>query len=253
MINKTPWFLEEAGFYGPDYLMEYEGILSEQRTALEVSFIEKALKLSPGSRILDVPCGHGRHSIEFARRGYSVTGSDLNRFFINEAQKEAKKVKVDVRFLQSDMRKLSFDSEFDIALNLFTSLGHFDCDQEDITFLSAVYSALKPGGHFLLDFVNKSWLTKSLKLKDWRKLSDNSIVLIERRYEDISSRKIEERTRVRSGKVEVTTSISQRIYSANELVSMGNAVGFEISNAYGDFQGIPLTQNSQRAILVFQK
>ena len=253
MSNQPSWFSEEAGFFGPDYLVEYDEILPHKRTVTEVNFVEKVLKPLPDFKILDVPCGHGRHSIELAKRGYCVTGTELNQFFIAEAQKSAKADGVPIRFCQSDMRELDFCNEFDVALNLFTSIGYFDCDKDDVKFLAGVYNALKPGGQFLLDFVNLSWFTKNFKQKDWRKLSDDSFVLIEREYNIVLGRKIEKRTRIRSGVVKATASISQRIYSTNELVALAKGVGFHLEKSYGDFDGNPLNLASRRTILCFKK
>ncbi len=110
--HQAPWFSEEAGFYGPDYLVEYDEILPHERTTIEVSSIEKILVLQPGFKVLDVPCGHGRHSVELAKRGYEVTGSELNRFFLDEARKAAETAGVSIRLCPSDMRELDFRNEF---------------------------------------------------------------------------------------------------------------------------------------------
>lgn len=251
--HKIPWFSEEAGFYGPDYLVEYDEILPHERTVAEVSSIEKILELQSGFKVLDVPCGHGRHSVELAKCGYEVTGSELNRFFLDEAQKAAETAGVSIHLCQSDMRELDFNNEFDVALNLFTSMGFFDKDEDDVRFVTGVHSALKPGGKFLIDFVNRNWLTKNLREKDWRRFPDGTILLVEREYDEIFGRKFEHRTKIQNGIVGTTTTISQRIYSTNELVSMINSAGLKLINTYGDFQGNPLTLNSRRTILVFKK
>lgn len=251
--HQAPWFSEEAGFYGPDYLVEYDEILPHERTTIEVSSIEKILVLQPGFKVLDVPCGHGRHSVELAKRGYEVTGSELNRFFLDEARKAAETAGVSIRLCPSDMRELDFRNEFDVVLNLFTSMGFFDNDVDDANFMAGVHSALKPGGKFLIDFVNRNWLTKNLKKKDWRKLSDGTILLIEREYDDISGRKLDHRTKIQNGIVGITTTISQRIYSTNELVSMAKSVGFSLEKALGNFDGTALNLTSRRTILCFKK
>lgn len=253
MTNQIFWFSEEAGFYGPDYLVEYEEILPHERTIAEVDFIEKTLKLPINSHVLDVPCGHGRHMIELAKRGYNVCGSDLNRFFLSEAQNAAKISEVKIELHQCDMRELSFDNQFDVILNLFTSMGFFEHDKDDVSFLEGVYRALKPNGQFFLDFVNRNWLTKNLRQKDWRKLSDGTILLIEREYDEVSGRKFDHRIKIQNGIVGATTTISQRIYSTTELVSMAEKVGFHLTQTFGDFIGNQLTINSRRTILCFKK
>ena len=79
--SKTvPWYSEENGFFGENYLKTYSSIITQKRTKIETDFIIKALKLKKGARILDHCCGHGRHSVELAKRGYNITGLDLQGF-----------------------------------------------------------------------------------------------------------------------------------------------------------------------------
>lgn len=246
------WFTEGAGFFGPDYLVEYEEILPEDRTTKEVDFVEKALDLKAGMTILDVPCGHGRHAVELGKRGYDVTGSELNEFFLQEARKTAEATGVNVRLVQGDMRELAFDSEFDVALNLFTAMGYFDTDEDDIRFLAGAHKALKPGGKFLLDFMNRNWLIRNFKEKDWRDLPDGSKLLIEREFDDIHGYNRDRRTKIKKGE-EKTMTTSLRIYTPNELVRMAESVGFTFEESFGNFDGDPLTLNSRRIILWFSK
>src|SRR5437762_2029352 len=74
-VTATPWY---ASFFGEEYFHIYGSMLSDERTAREVEGIGKLLALPPGSQILDLACGHGRHAIPLAERGYRVTGQDLS-------------------------------------------------------------------------------------------------------------------------------------------------------------------------------
>ena len=78
--KKQPWYSEEYSFFGEHYMKEYAHDLPPERTKSEVDFIEKVLKLKKRAKILDLGCGHGRHSVELALRGYKVTGQDLNEY-----------------------------------------------------------------------------------------------------------------------------------------------------------------------------
>ena len=254
MTDKQPWFSEEAGFFGPNYLVEYEETLPNERTIIEVDFVEKTLNLKPGTKILDVHCGHGRHAIELAKRGYDVTGYELNQFFLSEAEKATKEADVSVHFLQGDMRELAFDAEFDVALNLFTAMGYFDKDEDDVAFLAGVYKSLKSGGQFLIDFINRDWLIRNFREKDWRELPDGSLLVIERLYEPILGRNTDRRTKVtKDGVMTDSVGSALRIYTANELVKMAENVGFTFKEAFGDFEGNPLKLDSRRTILHFEK
>lgn len=253
MTNQISWFSEEAGFFGPEYLMEYKEKLTHKRTMTEVDFVERTLNLNSKINILDVPCGHGRHSIELAKRGYGVTGFDLNLFFLSKAQEEADTASVSVRFKQGDMRKLNFDSEFDVVLNLFTAMGYFDSDEDDVRFMAGVHRALKPKGKFLIDYINRNWVIRNFKSNDWCKLLDGTLLLTKRCYDDVNGRNIERLTKIKNGVVIDTFTTSVRLYTTSELISMAERVGFTFKEAFGDFIGNPLKIDSRRTVLHFEK
>ena len=169
MDAHVPWYLPEAGFFGPQYLAEYGSGLTQERTRKEVDFLEEHVFspcLTGGwdcKNILDVPCGHGRHSVELARRRYGmngplchmVWGQDLNGFFLMEARAAAKKLP-NVKLALGDMRRLRFPTAyFDVVLNLFTAFGYLESDDEDQKALDAVAKTLKRGGKFVLDVINR--------------------------------------------------------------------------------------------------
>jgi SAM-dependent methyltransferase len=102
------------------------GWWSEDETRAAVDKVERALGLSSPAKILDVPCGDGRISIELATRGHDVTGVDLNEAFLAEAARKAGDRGLSARWEQGDMRELPYESEFEVALNFWGSFGYFD-------------------------------------------------------------------------------------------------------------------------------
>lgn len=251
--SQTPWYSEEAGFFGPGYLKEYGDNLTQERTLAEVDFLEKTLALKKSAKVLDCPCGHGRHSIELARRGYEVTGQDLNGFFLEEAKKAAKRAKVSVRWVKGDMRELSFENEFDVALNLSTAFGYLESDDEDQKALNAVAKALKRGGKFVLDVINRDCIVRTYREKDWQQLSDGTVVITERQFDHATGRNIEKRVRIwKNGKRE-EFSLPLRMYTVVELTKMLWKAGLTIKEMYGNYNGEPLTFDSKRFILVAEK
>lgn len=100
-----------------------------EQTREEADFLEKTLELAPGARLLDVPCGNGRHSVELASRGYRPTGVDIAAEFVREAQARAASG-LQVEFLLGDMRHLPWQSEFDgvgapVSRNRETALSQY--------------------------------------------------------------------------------------------------------------------------------
>ena len=88
----------------------------EKRTSREVDSILRMMNLKSRARILDLCCGYGRHSIELARKGFAVTGYDLSDFFLKKARKDAAALKLKIRFVKGDMRKLPFEERFDVKV-----------------------------------------------------------------------------------------------------------------------------------------
>src|SRR2546427_7544835 len=111
-------------WFGPGYLALYDDTLRE-RTPVEIDRLEPLLRLRPPLRILDLPCGQGRHAIELARRAYDVTGVDLSPYLIRVAKARAETAGDAVRWLEGDMRRPGSGATFDLVLNPFPRFGSF--------------------------------------------------------------------------------------------------------------------------------
>src|SRR5438552_10397047 len=140
-------------WFGPRYLALYDETLTE-RTPVEIDRLDALLTLRPPRRILDLPCGQGRHAIELARRGYDVTGADLSPYLLEVAEERGRARGVRVRWLSADMRRPIAGETFDVVLNLFTSLGYFAHEADDRKVVRAAASMLVRGGRFVLELIN---------------------------------------------------------------------------------------------------
>lgn len=168
---KKNWWQE---FFDEHYLKlyDFEDVVTKQ----EVEFIIKELNLKKEDKILDLCCGNGRHSLTLAKKGYSVVGIDYSSFLISEAKRSAKDIGLDNIFIRKDMRKLNFKNVFDAIVNLFTSFGYFEKDEENEEVLKCVYNALKPSGKFLIDTVNSSWLLVNKKKHTFMEIENACVV-----------------------------------------------------------------------------
>src|SRR5712692_8275153 len=122
-----------------------QAVESPADAARAVQWILGRTRLAPGTAVLDAPCGFGRHSVEFARRGYAVTGVDFNETELERARAAAKSARVTLRLISQDMRDMEFSGEFDLAVNLFSSIGYFS-DDEDRLLIDRFWHALTPDG-----------------------------------------------------------------------------------------------------------
>ncbi len=148
MIDVKPWYKD--WFNSPYYHQLY--FKRDEREAAE--FIDKLvghLKPEASASMLDIACGKGRHSIQLASKGFEVTGIDLSEGSIREAKNwENEKL----QFFVHDMRLPFRINYFDCAFNFFTSFGYFDTKREHYNTIRSIAQSLKPGGHFVIDFLN---------------------------------------------------------------------------------------------------
>lgn len=151
---------------------------AEDAAAAETRFLWKALRLKKGSRVLDIPCGTGRHALRLARRGASVLGVDITEAYLKEARRKGARVP-NARFVRGDMRRIPLEGEFDAAINLWTSFGYFADPADDLRVLRGVARALKPGGLFLIDLNDFAAIRQRGRVRNWAKRADGSYLLEE--------------------------------------------------------------------------
>ncbi len=161
--SSTTWW--QTFFQGHFQELQLGGI-NNDKTPTEVDHLITTLKLLPHHRILDAPCGPGRHSLELSRRGYTVTGIDFNPPVIDRARSLAQEEGLSPEFQLGDLRSLEFDAEFDRVLCLWGSFGYFS-DEENAAHLRGVYRALVPGGAFYLDAFLTESLYPTFRARDW--------------------------------------------------------------------------------------
>ncbi|MGG1652668.1 class I SAM-dependent methyltransferase [Paenibacillus sp. NRS-1783] len=145
--------------FGEDYLLVYKH-RDFQGAYQEVQKMISWLKLPQGSSVLDLCCGMGRHSLALADAGYKVTGVDLSGVLLREAH--ASDPEGRVSWHQGDMREVPLEESFDAVVNLFTSFGYFEEDAEQLRVLKEIYRLLKPGGRFIIDYLNPAYVAAHL-------------------------------------------------------------------------------------------
>ncbi len=236
-----PWY---ESFFGPDYLKQY----AHTTTLQEVEGVAKILHLRPGSRVLDLACGAGRHSIELAKRGLEVVGYDLSEPLLKAARAAARKASARVTFVHGDMRDLPYHGEFDAVVNLFTSFGYFEDPKDDRTVLARVARALKARGKFLMERFNRESLATSLPSQSWQVRDDRSVILYEDTF-DILRGRYETRQIVidREGTREHRASV--RAYTFPELKELFEEAGLFVHRVLGGLDLAAYTARSRRIVL----
>lgn len=116
------------------------------------------LQLEPNSKILDLPCGKGRHAVYLNSLGFDVIGADLSKNSIAYAKQFENDT---LKFEVHDMRH-SFNTKFEAIFNLFTSFGYFDDEKTNIEVLKILKRGLKKDGQLVIDFLNTDYIYNNL-------------------------------------------------------------------------------------------
>jgi SAM-dependent methyltransferase len=152
----SSWF--ESWFNTPWYHSLYRH-RDEQEAFAFIDRLLDWLKPEPESTILDLACGRGRHAIRLAEHRLDVTGIDLSKANIQAARAHERD---NLHFYEHDMRKPFRFNYFDTTLNLFTSFGYFDREEDNLKSLDAVAKGLRPKGRFVIDFLHAEKTTRDL-------------------------------------------------------------------------------------------
>ncbi len=221
------------------------------KTPEEIDKILALIRVKPPAIVLDLCCGPGRHSLELARRGFTVTGVDRTKKYLQQAAKRAKQERLKIEFILKDMRRFYRTNAFDVVLNLFTSFGYFKNIGDDRRVVKNVYRSLKINGVFIMQLMGKEVLARIWQPKDWHMTKD-AIILEERKVCKNWSW-IENRWIMIKKHKRIEFKVSHRIYSAVELKTLLMANGFKKVKVYGSLLGTPYDNNAKALLLVAYK
>ena len=249
MSDQISWWQD---FFSGSALDFVKDSRDEEQTQEEADFIQQALGLPIDAKILDVPCGGGRLSLEMASRGYQVTGVDFSLPLLEAARVKADAQHAAINWERRDMRDLPWPGEFDGAVCFWSSFGYFD-EQGNADFLNAVSNALKPGARLILDtpLVETRLPEMEAEARVWWPVGD-LLALEDRSFDYVNSRVESEWTFVHHGKVE-KKSLSLRLYTYRELCYLLEQAGFGKHQAYGTLDWEPFVLGSTWLYMVTTK
>jgi SAM-dependent methyltransferase len=235
--------------FDEDYLWFMDEPL-EERSDSETDLIIRLLELPSGSELLDAPCGHGRIANRLAAHGLRVTGLDSSALFLDLARERAAAARVDVEYVEGDLRDIAFEGRFDAALNWFTSFGYFD-DEGNRRVLEGFRRALKPGGVLLLEQASRDFLVANIPPSGqavWMTERGDDLQIDKVTFDPVAGRSHTERIMVRDGKVR-RTGFTLAQPTPPQFAEMLREAGFEEVRAL-DESGEPFTVRSRRLLVL---
>lgn len=238
------WF--EEWFDSPYYHVLYKN-RDEKEACYFIDHLTQKLGLQPGAKVLDLACGRGRHSVYLNKLGFEVTGVDLSAESIEYARKFENPA---LSFFVHDMRQVLYVNYFDYIFNLFTSFGYFDHQSENDAVLNAAFTGLKPGGLFVIDYMNARKVIDNMLRRETKVIDGIEFNMHRSLEQDFIVKQIT--FKHLGNNYEYYEKV--RAFKHNDLVAMIEKAGFKVQHQFGDYYLNPfIERQSDRVIIVAQK
>jgi 2-polyprenyl-3-methyl-5-hydroxy-6-metoxy-1,4-benzoquinol methylase len=248
----TQWY--EALF--SNYAKKYDNESFTKGTITEADFLEKEIGFDREIKILDIGCGTGRHSIELAKRGYTVKGIDLSENMLSRAKEKAIEAGVSIDFQQADARTFHFSEKFGLVIMLCEGgFSLMETDEMNFSILKNAVEALMPGGKFVFSCLNALFpLYHSVK-----ELVDNGTQGIhEGNFDVMQFRDFSKYTITDDDGKENVYSCNERYYAPSEITFMLKQLGVSKVEIFGceigAFErGRPLQTTDYELLVIVEK
>jgi len=218
-------------YYGSQgkYLKEHKKYFSEKQLQNDVDFLIGVLNLKKKDKILDLACGHGRHTIELKKKGFNIEGLDFSDYLLKTAKNRAKQEHLQIKFYKQNIHSINLKTKYDKIFLFFSEFGLFDPNKV----LKNVSKILKINGLFLLDCDSVFRLIRYLikHTKAPYKFDFNNMELREKQK----------------------NSQVVRYYIAPELKNLFQNNGLKVISIYGSYAKDSLDISSKRIILIGKK
>lgn len=241
-MSATDWFRE---WFGEAYLALYPH-RDEEEAAAAVRLFRDRADPGPGTRVLDLACGAGRHLERLRAAGYAAVGVDLSAPLLEEA---ASGRGLRGRLVRGDMRALPFgDARFDAVVNFFTSFGYFTTREEDAEVAREIRRVLVPDGRFLIDYLNAHRVRETLVPRSEGESGGRRVVQTRWLEGDQVVKRIEIHP---PGEDEPETYFERvRLYEPEGLVALLGRYGLRVDERFGTYAGEAAGPDAPRCLLL---
>ena len=248
--KRAEWW---ESYFDSQYLLEYEPIFTLERDRCEAARVVDVLGLPVGSRILDVPCGQGRHAHLLAEAGYNVDGLDYSEHLLKIAKRRG--TGRGLKYTRGDMRRLParWKNRFDAVVNLFTSFGFFDNPADDLLVIREFARVLKPGGILLWHGGSRDGVMARFLSRDWWKTNDGTMIAHERSFDPLSGVLTIESSWTGAKRRPGRRIHRIRIYTATRLAELCADAGLIVEQAWSGFDDRRLSRVAGEMMLLARK
>jgi SAM-dependent methyltransferase len=231
------WFEE---WFNDEYLALYPH-RDEADAGRLVALLQDRIGWTGSWRVLDVACGPGRHARAIEESGARCIGLDLSMTLLRRAQSLTA-----APLVRADMRRIPIrPRSMDLTLNLFTSFGYFDDDEQHRIALAEMAGTVRAGGWFAIDFLNAERVRDTLVPSERATLGGTPVRITRELVGN--ARFVRKRMEADDGRAWVER---VRLFRPDELEAMLGESGIDVVERFGDYVGGPISADSPRAILI---
>lgn len=238
------WFEDEDLWVGFADVMFPE---RRETEAEELVATSPLLKVSTGTRVLDLACGPAVHVVPLARAGAEVTGVDLSPAMLDCAAAACDQAGVSARLVQANMLDFVEPGAFDLVINMYTSFGYFTEPGDNLRVLRNIHASLAPGGAAVVDLLGKEVLASWVGRPQAVDLPGGTVFMRDTILDDWTRLRTDW-TLVRGDEVR-HASLLCVLYSAAELRALFEQAGFVDVECFGGFDAAPYDNHARRLIV----
>lgn len=246
-------------WYKAIWSLDIQNMSWVEHTQEEINFIIDIMELSGTERVLDLACGFGRHSIELAKRGFSVVGVDITADYIREAERMASLENLKTEFICADIRDITFFNEFDVVLNMADgAIGYLENDAENLRIFDRIASALKKGGKHFMNICNAEHAELHFPKRHWE-IGEKQLSLPEFHWDKETRRYLYGSWELTFGEIarkpdSMEAHSSTRLYSTHEIAAIWSERGMTMKSTFGGFnKDLPASHRELQLLVYSQK
>lgn len=230
----------------------WRAMIPGELTIKETDFLLSHFQLQPGSKVLDIMCGYGRHALALGRKGIEVTAVDNLDYYIREIEQIAAAENLPVKAVHHNVATYTSDEQVDLALCMGNSLNFFPAD-DTVGIFNNLARQLKPGGHLCINTWSLTEIViKQFSSRSWA-YSGELRIMTESEYLFHPTRIESEHLVVApDGQTEKKKAVDY-IFSVAEMTSLLEAGGFALEEMYSIPGRKKFTLGDPRAYIIAQK